>query len=797
MLPEVKEIEHGIRELLRNLTGFEAHDFQVEVARRLLEGENVVLVSPTGSGKSWASLLAFIYARRNKIAFADRLIYAFPLRTLTTALYHQYTPCLDKVGLKATLQIGGMERGEGDPFFDKGDVIFTTIDQLLSSYIGVPVSLPRRLANMPAGALVGSCVVFDEFHLLEPDKALATTLDLADRLKPYAQTLLMSATFSGSGIDEIQSRAYASKCEVSPKDLKHKDRSETRRKFIWVEQQLSAEAVLDAHEERSIAVCNTVDRATDLYRDLVLLAEERGMKDQILLLHARFLPEDRKAIEEKLLKLFEKGSTERAILIATQVVEVGLDISAESFHTEAAPANAVFQRAGRCARFGGDGTVYVYDLPMANEKRSTAPYLGTQAPLVEATINELAGRSGDILGFDEERAVLDNVHAEADLRNLKSVSRRVRSLDVAKAIRDGGGSHIRHLVREVDAINLIVHSNPKILRMELPLPSVSLSRSVARKFLGELSEKDQLSQASILVAEESQEDSENYAPVAVWKPMEKAQDLSRTFYLCLPPELASYDPNEGLVLGRPGERIFEQNAEETAYEPYSYRKETWRDHILRVMKQYKKQQQGHGVGAARLAKSLGMEEEAVERMGLLVAALHDLGKLSAQWQERMWLWQQTVKPSEPRDCFLGHSDFDGADYHQRKKIKEARFKKPPHAVESYYSGLRVLYQYLVDEPEELRTELLVALGSAIARHHSAFASNLGDFELQAGYEEEARTILEQFEVETQLLHQPTATQRRKFGQDRLVDPEEHEDVFPLYLYMVRRLRLADQKSNDW
>jgi len=475
-------LQAGLRDLFAKLTDFKAHSFQVEVAQRLLEGENVVLVSPTGSGKSWASLLAFVYARRNNMEFADRLIYAFPLRTLTTALYQQYTPYLDEVGLKATLQIGGMERGEGDPFFDQGDVVFTTIDQLLSSYIGVPVSLPRRLANMPAGALVGSCVVFDEFHLLEPDKALATTLDLADRLKPYAQTLLMSATFSGNGIDEIQKRAHASKCEVSPEDLEHEDRVATRRKFIWTGKQQSAEAVLDAHEERSIAVCNTVDRATDLYRDLVTLAEERGIKDQILLLHARFLPEDRKATEEKLLKLFEKGSAERAILVATQVVEVGLDISAESFHTEAAPANAVFQRAGRCARFGGEGTVYVYDLPITNNKRNTAPYLGTQAPLVEATVNELANRSGDILGFDEERAVLDEVHSESDLHNLKSVGRRARSLAVAKAIRDGGGSHIRSLVREVDAINLIVHSNPQILRMKMPLPSVSLSRSVARRF---------------------------------------------------------------------------------------------------------------------------------------------------------------------------------------------------------------------------------------------------------------------------------------------------------------------------
>lgn len=120
-------VGEDLRRLFRELTGFEAHNFQIEVAQRLLDRENLILVSPTGSGKSWASLLAFIYAKRNDIAFADRLIYAFPLRTLTTALYQQYTPYLDKVDLEATLQMGGMERGEGDSFFE-GDVVFTTID---------------------------------------------------------------------------------------------------------------------------------------------------------------------------------------------------------------------------------------------------------------------------------------------------------------------------------------------------------------------------------------------------------------------------------------------------------------------------------------------------------------------------------------------------------------------------------------------------------------------------------------------------------------------------------------------
>lgn len=794
-----RHADSALRDLFCELSGFEAHDFQVEVAHRLMDGENLVLVSPTGSGKSWAALLAFIYAKRHNIPFADRLIYAFPLRTLTTALYQQYGEYLESENLKATLQIGGMERGEGDPFFDQGDVIFTTIDQLLSSYIGVPVSLPRRLANMPAGALVGSCVVFDEFHLMESDKALATALDFARRLKPFAQTLLMSATFSGKGIKEIQSRAQTGVREVSPGELDRPNRSETQRRFVWSGQEPTAEAILDAHQGKSIVVLNVVDRATTLYRDLVSLADERDMDDRILLLHARFLPEHRKAKEAEIIDLFAEKSGERAILVATQVVEVGLDISADVLHTEVAPANAVFQRAGRCARFGGEGTVYVHDLPeKTGGGRNTAPYIGEiQTSLVDSTAKELESRSGTVMGFDEEREVLNEVHAEADSKNLKSVNPRRRQREVNEALGEGSGAFVRRLVREVDAVNLIVHRKPAQLRMELPLPSVSVSRSVARGYLAELNKQEQMSRASVLSLVESREESENYAPSSEWKLVEEVKDLNQSFYLCVPPELAAYDSHEGLVLGKPGTYMFEQNIEEVAYEPYSYRKESWRDHTRRVMERYEEQKVHHRVGAARLAEALGTDEQTVERMGLLVSALHDLGKLAVEWQDRMWLWQQNVKPEESRDGFLGHSDFDGSDRKQREEIKQAKYKKPPHAVEGYYAGLSILQNSLTEWPNDIQKKIVVALGSAIARHHSAFASSLQEFRLAPGYESEVERVLERFGLVAEIKDRPKLSTRGAFNQGWLIDPETHDEVFPLYRYMVRRLRLADQKSNDW
>jgi CRISPR-associated endonuclease/helicase Cas3 len=379
------------------------------------------------------------------------------------------------------------------------------------------------------------------------------------------------------------------------------------------------------------------------------------------------------------------------------------------------------------------------------------------------------------------------------------VNPRDRRLAVARSIREGGGANVRQLVREVDSVSLIVHRDPESLRLEASLPSVSVSRAVARGFLRKLQESGSINRAKVLsTAAESQKASENYAPSLEWKQVENPDEVNGTFYLCVPPDFAAYDQDSGLILVESGTESFEQVMRTMAYEPYSYRKETWRKHIERVKAQYEKQSDQHRIGAERLAMELGISEDVVERMGLIVAALHDLGKLAEKWQERIWSWQTTVKPDERRDGFLGHSDFDGTNDAQRKRYRDPRYMKPPHAVESYYAGHRILAQAIkrIEMQADLRKPVHVALGSAVARHHSAFAEKLGEFRLAEGYETEVQEILEPLGLEADLRNDPPAGHRASFS-DWIINPEVEDKMLPLYWYMVRRLRLADQHSNDW
>ncbi|WP_157729626.1 DEAD/DEAH box helicase [Tumebacillus algifaecis] len=114
--------------------GNQPYPYQELVATEVLQDKNVVLVAPTGAGKTWAALAPFLYSKQIGKPIADRVIYALPVRALASSLHRSTKELVEKkFGLKVTLQMGNQP---SDPFF-QGDIVFTTIDQLLSAYIGL------------------------------------------------------------------------------------------------------------------------------------------------------------------------------------------------------------------------------------------------------------------------------------------------------------------------------------------------------------------------------------------------------------------------------------------------------------------------------------------------------------------------------------------------------------------------------------------------------------------------------------------------------------------------------------
>lgn len=172
-----------INERFKQLTGFPPRNFQRETILKILNRQDVLLRAPTGSGKTETAIAPFLFAQelQNYLPQGpNKLIYVVPLRTLANSLRQRAEVLVEQwsrvsqapCSLVVTIQTG--ENPE-DPRFE-GDIVFCTIDQMLSSFLNIPYSVGRGSANVNAGAIFASYLVFDEIHLFDPERSFVTVL---------------------------------------------------------------------------------------------------------------------------------------------------------------------------------------------------------------------------------------------------------------------------------------------------------------------------------------------------------------------------------------------------------------------------------------------------------------------------------------------------------------------------------------------------------------------------------------------------------------------------------------------
>lgn len=97
-------------------------------------------------------------------------------------------------------------------------------------------------------------------------------------------------------------------------------------------------------------ICNTVKRAQEIF---ILLREAKlTPEDDLILFHARFPFNLRTRVEQKVLDRFGKVGPrpQRAIVVATQVIEQSLDLDFDLLISDLAPIDLILQRLGRLHR---------------------------------------------------------------------------------------------------------------------------------------------------------------------------------------------------------------------------------------------------------------------------------------------------------------------------------------------------------------------------------------------------------------------------------------------------------------
>lgn len=793
-----------------------SYPFQARVAECRLAGKSVILQAPTGAGKTRAAVQPFLEALANLSPsdFPRRCIYVVPMRVLANQFAEEYEPLLQG---KVKVQTG--ERAEDRKF--ESSLVFTTIDQVLSSFLAIPFSLSNSEANINAAAIFSSYLVFDEFHLLPQEAdgsgALGTTLEMLRWLKDVTPFVLMTATFSGPMLDNLCQILGAEKVTLSPEELTALPSQQKSRRYSTVDAELGADVVLAAHMKRSIAICNTVGRAQALYR--ALRNDPRSEGIAIKLLHARFLKKDRSEKEEWARREFGKDkarySEESAILIATQVIEVGMDITCENLHTDLAPANSVLQRAGRCARYKGEeGYVHIYKLPLnAQDKPSVLPYT---AAICERTWQAFGGteRDGKELGYAAEMRIVDEVHAEEDgkMLDLLATSQSQLKADMEAALggtdRTAARGYARRLIRNVDSITIVVHPDPRKDPTLNPWSYEGFSmfrRSVQNQntiqsLIERASERGL--QEALWTPKEVEDKTENSRRTIrySWVPVLRENDLVGKPSLFIHPALVAYDSEVGFRFALEDDDTPHDFISQTLGEgrgkkgAYSYNVETYKRHIGYLRAVYKRGLVDEVAWASRrLEECLGMPAGLVDRAIRLALGCHDLGKMTEQWQTWAHSWQRGVGHPVRDEIMLAHTFYLPSNPEHFRLNKDTRQQRPPHAVEGAVAASKLVYAALGEQQQLWR-----AVITAIARHHNADSTRGTLYRLDRNASQTLQEVLDElgrgsdWRADTGLLwHEPKLCQLHE--DNGLVEWGDTMGQL-LYFLIVRVLRLSDQEA---
>jgi CRISPR-associated endonuclease/helicase Cas3 len=379
----------------------EASEFRMKYAPRPFQCKagctvgHAILRAPTGSGKTEAAML---WAGANQIE-NGRLFYILPF---TAAINAMHTRLCDSFPTKRASV--GVLHGRASHHLYSQMLRDYPSDRLRAQaeakararlahemYHPVRVCTPHQVLRHALHGrgweqmlteFPGACVVFDEVHSYQPDLAgltLGTARLLANRFG--ARVLFASATFPQFLQDIVQELIPCTMIEPDPDARRDREVVERRRHNLQIvdgDVQGAIESIrADALAGRSVlVVCNHVRTAQDVYRSLIT----RLPPDDVVLFHSRFNMEDRRRIEGGL-----ATPPLPRVLVATQVVEVSLDIDFDCGYFEPAPIDAMIQRMGRVNRKGDRDPA-----PILVFRETVGEYPIYEEALTRRTLDELA-----------------------------------------------------------------------------------------------------------------------------------------------------------------------------------------------------------------------------------------------------------------------------------------------------------------------------------------------------------------------------------------------------------------------
>lgn len=379
-IPDWKQLEINMFQPKNENSG-ELYPFRAFQKKLQAINNDVILYAPTGSGKTEAAL-CWYYANQ---AQNCRLFYLLPYTASINAMVKRMQDIFGKKTVTAlhskTLEFffEQLEK-EDDNHYENAQKARTLKSFSKEIFFPVKVATPHQVLK---NALMGkgweislfdyqnACFIVDEFHTydaLMTGLMLATIKWLKDNFK--AKIFFMSATIPRFLKDMIIDKIYNGNTNIfiqpNPNEPSDKVVLNQKRHNLICCKNKSIRDEIDLiktflNDGKSVLVIvNNVKTCQGLFGEI-------KFTKNVKLLHSGFNKRDRIQIE----KLITNNKNKPQLLIATQAVEVSLDIDYDVAFIENAPIDALIQRFGRVNRAGKQkkaAPVYIFENIIGNTK---------------------------------------------------------------------------------------------------------------------------------------------------------------------------------------------------------------------------------------------------------------------------------------------------------------------------------------------------------------------------------------------------------------------------------------------